>query len=316
VMDIGLLREQLAELVPEARIDVAHGQMHETDLEQIMVGFISNDFDVLLATTIVESGLDIPNANTIFVDQAHRYGLADLHQLRGRVGRYKRRAYCYLLIDKHQVLTPQSTRRLRAIEEFSEMGAGFAIAMRDLEFRGAGNVLGTQQSGHIAAIGYELYCELLEAAVRQLRKLPPQLKVEVNIDLPGQAFLPTSYVDDQRLRIDLYRRLARIGSADDLQAIEAEFVDRFGRPPLPAKRLLSLASLRVEAAIWQVKTIRIEDDYLVFDYADPARIRQLAKLRGRKFRIVDEQTAYWKLDEREQQPEAILEAAKSVLRVD
>ena len=316
VLDIEILRQKLADLVPEARIDIGHGQMHEHHLEEVMVGFISNDFDVLLATTIVESGLDIPNANTIFIDDAQRYGLADLHQLRGRVGRYKRRAYCYLLLDKHQVLTPQSSRRLRAIEEFSEMGAGFAIAMRDLEFRGAGNVLGTQQSGHIAAIGYELYCELLEAAVRYLKKLPPQLKVEVNIDLPGRAFLPDDYVCDQRLKVDLYRRLARIASDDDLQAIAAEFVDRFGAPPAPAKRLLTLAGLRIEAAIWQIDTIRIEDDYLVFDYTDSARIRQLAKLRGSELRVVDQRSAYWRLDHREKQPDAILQVAESVLRPD
>ena len=315
VMDIGLLKQKLSDLVPEAHINVGHGQMHEDDLEEVMVGFIGNEFDVLLATTIVESGLDIPNANTIFVDEAHRYGLAELHQLRGRVGRYKNRAYCYLLIDKHQVLTPQSTRRLRAIEEFSEMGAGFAIAMRDLEFRGAGNVLGTQQSGHIAAIGYELYCELLETAVRRLRKLPPNLKVDVNIDLPGEAFLPTDYVSDQRTKIDLYRRLARIQSGEDLQAIHAEFLDRFGTPPEPAERLLSLASLRIEAAIWQIDTIRMEDDYLVFDYVDSTRIRQLAKIHDKKFRVVDSRSAYWKLNPSESEPDAILKVAESVLRV-
>ncbi len=281
-----------------------------------MVGFVSYDFDVLLATTIVESGLDIPNANTIFIDQANRYGLADLHQLRGRVGRYKHRAYCYLLIDEHQVLTPQSARRLRAIEEFSQMGAGFAIAMRDLEFRGAGNVLGTQQSGHIAAIGYELYCELLESAVRQLKRLPPQLKIEVNIDLPGEAFLPDDFISDQRIKIDIYRRLTRIGSEEDLQAILAEFQDRFGTPPPPARRLLALASLRIDAAIWQIDTIRMEEGYLVFDYQDSSRIKQLAKLRNGQLRVVDQRSAYWKLNERDQDPDAILEDAESVLRAD
>ncbi len=139
-----------------------------------MVDFVNHRFDLLLATTIVESGLDIPNANTIFIDEADRYGLADLHQLRGRVGRYKHRAYCYLLIDPDKHLSPNASRRLRAIEEFSDMGSGFAIAMRDLELRGAGNILGTQQSGHIASVGYELYCELLEQAVRHLKKLPPK----------------------------------------------------------------------------------------------------------------------------------------------
>ena len=137
------------------------------ELEEVMLEFVEHEFDMLLATTIVESGLDIPNANTIFIDEADRYGLADLHQLRGRVGRYKHRAYCYLLVDENRHLSPKAARRLRAIEEFSQMGAGFAIAMRDLEIRGAGNILGTQQSGHIATVGYELYCALLEQAVRQ-----------------------------------------------------------------------------------------------------------------------------------------------------
>ena len=147
--------------------------MPEDELERVMVDFVAHRFDLLLATTIVENGLDIPNANTIFIDEADRYGLADLHQLRGRVGRYKHRAYCYLLIDPHKHITPNAARRLRAIEEYSEIGAGFALSMRDLEIRGAGNLLGVQQSGHIAAVGYELYCQLLEKAVRRLKQLPP-----------------------------------------------------------------------------------------------------------------------------------------------
>src|ERR1700735_628165 len=155
--------------------------------------FIDHKFDILLATTIIESGLDIPNANTIFIDDADQYGLADLHQLRGRVGRYKHRAHCYLLLNPAKSLTATATKRLTAIEEFSDMGAGFAIAMRDLEIRGAGNILGTQQSGHIAVVGYELYCELLEQAVRRLKKLPPKESVDVEVDLPGEAYLPRTY---------------------------------------------------------------------------------------------------------------------------
>src|SRR5437870_12176453 len=146
--------------------------MADDELESVMVDFIAHKFDLLLSTTIVESGLDIPNANTIFIDQADNYGLADLHQLRGRVGRYKNRAYAYLLLDAEKAVTPTAARRLKAIEEFTELGAGFKIAMRDLEIRGAGNILGTQQSGHIAAVGYELYCQLLENAVRQLKNQP------------------------------------------------------------------------------------------------------------------------------------------------
>ena len=190
VQDIEKVATRLQQIVPEARIAIGHGQMAEGELEQVMLDFVDHRFDMLLATTIVESGLDIPNANTIFIDEADRYGLADLHQLRGRVGRYKHRAYCYLLVDPNKHLSTTAARRLRAIEEFSEMGAGFAIAMRDLEIRGAGNILGTQQSGHIAAVGYELYCELLEQAVRKLKQLPPKVSVEVGVDLPGEAYIP------------------------------------------------------------------------------------------------------------------------------
>ena len=170
VSDIELIANKLQQIVPEARIRIGHGQMPEDELEEVMVDFVEHKFDLLLATTIVESGLDIPNANTIFIDEADRYGLADLHQLRGRVGRYKHRAYCYLLVEPHKHLTPNAARRLRAIEEFSEMGAGFAIAMRDLEIRGAGNLLGTQQSGHIAAVGYELYCQLWKTPSARCRR--------------------------------------------------------------------------------------------------------------------------------------------------
>ena len=190
VYDIEIVANRLRQIVPEARLAVGHGQMAEHELEQVMLDFIDRRYDMLLATTIVESGLDIPNANTIFINEADRYGLADLHQLRGRVGRYKHRAYCYLLVDPNKHVTPNAARRLKAIEEFSDLGAGFAMAMRDLEIRGAGNILGTEQSGHIALVGYELYCQLLEDAVRRLKRLPPRTTIEVDIDLPGEAYIP------------------------------------------------------------------------------------------------------------------------------
>ena len=172
VYNIHSIADRLASIVPEARFDVAHGQMGEHQLEEAMFKFVTGKTDVLVCTTIVESGLDIPNANTIFIHQADKYGLADMHQLRGRVGRYKHRAYCYLLLEEGQSLSSTAARRLKAIEEFSELGAGFKIAMRDLEIRGAGNILGTEQSGHITSVGYELYCRLLDNAVRQLKNEP------------------------------------------------------------------------------------------------------------------------------------------------
>src|SRR5262245_11409634 len=274
VNDIELIANRLREMVPDLRLRVGHAQMPDDELESVMVDFVAHKFDLLLSTTIVESGLDIPNANTIFIDEADRYGLADLHQLRGRVGRYKNRAYCYLLVEAHKHLTPNAARRLRAIEEFDELGAGFAIAMRDLEIRGAGNLLGTQQSGHIAAVGYELYCELLENAVRTLQKQPPKARLEVDINLPGDAFLPPTYVSDMRLKIDLYRRLSRANRYDELDDFRSELIDRFGEPPLPVERLLELTGLKMDAATWRISAIYIENNFVVFKYDDrPANAR-------------------------------------------
>jgi transcription-repair coupling factor (superfamily II helicase) len=314
VNDIDKVAARLREIVPEATLRIGHGQMNETELERVMVDFVNGEFDLLLATTIVESGLDIPNANTIFIDEAERYGLADLHQLRGRVGRYKHRAYCYLLVDPTKHLNPNAARRLRAIEEFSDMGAGFAIAMRDLEIRGAGNLLGTQQSGHIAAVGYELYCQLLEAAVRKMKKLPPKLSIDVDIDLPGEAYIPDDYIPDLRLKIDLYRRLARVTDEEQVREFHAEMTDRFGPPPEPVLRMLRLTELKIDAAVWQVAALRIEERYLVFDYTDRGRIDQLARLTKGKLRVVDEKNAYFTLPGDATHPDRILAAARSVLR--
>ncbi len=314
VADIRFVEQQLKQIVPEARIRVGHGQMPEDELEDVMVAFVAGKFDLLLATTIVESGLDIPNANTIFIDEANRYGLADLHQLRGRVGRYKHRAYCYLLIDPHQHVTPNAARRLRAIEEFSELGAGFALAMRDLEIRGAGNLLGTQQSGHIAAVGYELYCELLENAVRRLKQMPPKLALDVEVDLPGAAYLPDDYVPDLRLKIDLYRRLSRVTSVSQLEEFLAELSDRFGPPPAPVCRMLWLEELKIDAASWQISEVFRKDRYLVFRYTDRRRVEQLAKTNSGKLRVVDDHYAYLTIPPDVTQPDELLKTVKSVLR--
>src|SRR5205807_1910095 len=210
VYNIKEIASKLQSIVPEARIVIGHGQMAEHELEQAMVRFVRREADILVATTIIESGLDIPNVNTIFINQADNYGLADLHQLRGRVGRYKHRAYAYMLLDSERTLTPAAARRLKAIEEFNELGAGFKIAMRDLEIRGAGNILGTQQSGHIAAVGYELYCSLLENAVRSLKSMPLKTPLETTVELPWPAYLPRDYVPGQKQKIEIYRRLARV----------------------------------------------------------------------------------------------------------
>ena len=287
VQDIEKVAHRLAQIVPEARIAIGHGQMTEGQLEKVMLDFVDHQFDLLLATTIVESGLDIPNANTIFIDEADRYGLADLHQLRGRVGRYKHRAYCYLLVDPHKHLSTTAARRLRAIEEFSQMGAGFAIAMRDLEMRGAGNILGTQQSGHIATVGYELYCELLEQAIRKLKQMPPKVSLDISIDLPCEAYIPRAYVPDMRLKIDLYRCVRRVVFA----------IFPFGpgppahRPPPPRQG-------------WKFEELKNNE----------RRIEQLAKKSGGRLRIVDDSSAYLPLDKGLSNPNQIVEAVQSLLR--
>ena len=313
VNDIRLIEERLRSIVPEASIIVGHGQMPTDELEDVMNDFIGGKYDILLATTIIESGLDIPNANTIFINEADRYGLSDLHQLRGRVGRYKHQAFCYLMIEPHKHLNPTAGKRLQAIETFSEMGAGFAISMRDLEIRGAGNLLGTQQSGHIATIGYELYCQLLEKAVRRLKHMPAKLPIHVEVDLPVAAFLPDEYVSDRRQKIDLYRRLTRLEKFEQVDELREEIVDRFGPLPEPAARLMRLCQLKLEAAVWQVTAIYLQDKYLTFKFQDRRRFEQLAA--GRKvLRIIDEQTALVTLKSAKIEPDKMLSLVKSLLQ--
>ncbi|MFO0012594.1 MAG: transcription-repair coupling factor [Planctomycetota bacterium] len=295
IEDMHAVAARLQRIAPEARIAIGHGQMAEDGLEQVMLDFIEHRADILLSTTIIESGLDIPNANTIFIDEADRYGLSELHQLRGRVGRYRHQAHCYLLVDRNKHLNPDAARRLHAIEEFSQLGAGFGIAMRDLEIRGAGNLLGTQQSGHIAAVGYELYCQLLESAVRQLTHQPAKLSLDVEIHLPIEAYLPADYVIDMRQKIDIYRRISRLQDVQTVADMRQELVDRFGELPQPADRLLELAELKMDAALWSVRSIGIEDHCLCFMYTDSRRIQQLADRHRGKLRIIDAQNAFWPL---------------------
>lgn len=302
IEDMHSIAARLQRIVPEARILIGHGQMAEGELEQVMLDFIDHRADILLATTIIESGLDIPNANTIFIDEANRYGLSELHQLRGRVGRYKNQAHCYLLVDRNRMLNPDAARRLHAIEEYSQLGAGFGIAMRDLEIRGAGNLLGTQQSGHIATVGYELYCQLLEAAVRQLTRQPPRISIDVEINLPVEAFLPNEYIPEIRHKIDVYRRLSRLQNVQAISELKQELADRFGPPPPIVLRLLDVAELRMDAALWSIRYVGIEDAYMAFTYTDPQRIEQLARKHNGRLRIVDSKSAYWSLRPEEPKP--------------
>ncbi|HEY2784574.1 MAG TPA: transcription-repair coupling factor [Fimbriiglobus sp.] len=313
VYDILDVAAKVSTLIPEAKIVVGHGQMDERELERAMVKFVRKEADILVATTIIESGLDIPNANTMFIDDADTYGLADLHQLRGRVGRTKTRAYAYLIVSAHKMVTPNAQKRLKAIEEFTQLGSGFKIAMRDLEIRGAGNILGTEQSGHIAAVGYEMYCTILENAVRQLKQLPPRVAVEVNVDLPWPAFLPRDYVPGQKLRIEVYRRLARLRDAKTLEDFRQELRDRYGPPPEPAEWLLRTTEIRLACMRWQIAGVHRDGKDLVFSYKNRALAEKLAKQSRGRLKVVDEKSAYLRLQPEEDEAGGMYELVKEVL---
>jgi transcription-repair coupling factor (superfamily II helicase) len=246
VQNIEAVAARLRELVPEARVAVAHGQMDEGTLEQVVLDFWEKRFDVLVCTTIIESGIDMPTVNTLVVDRADRLGLGQLHQLRGRVGRSGQRAYAYLFHPADRVLSEAAYERLRTIGEQTELGAGFKIAMRDLEIRGAGNLLGRDQSGHIAAVGYDLYVQLVAEAVAEMKGEPLRPPVEVKIDVPSDAHLPSDYVAREDLRLEAYRRLASVTDESEVDDIRGEWIDRFGPLPAPAEGLLAVARLRVE----------------------------------------------------------------------
>jgi transcription-repair coupling factor (superfamily II helicase) len=313
VYDINEIADQLRQIVPGLRVVVAHGQMPPDELERNMLQFVRHQADLLVATTIIESGVDIPNANTIFINEADLYGLADLHQLRGRVGRYKNRAYAYLLLNPNKLVTPTASKRLKAIEEFADLGAGFRIAMRDLEIRGAGNLLGTEQSGHIAAVGYELYCELLENAVRRLQNQPLRQPLDVGIALPWPAYLPRDYVPAQKQRLEVYRRLARVRDLETLQDFRTELRDRFGPIPPAADWLLHAAEIRIRAAAWNIRGIHCDGDFLVLSYQDAQAIHALAKRAGGRLRVVDDRSAYYRLADDQHSPEAMLAVLRELL---
>ena len=255
VADIELVAAGLREMVPEARIAVAHGQMDEGTLEQVVIDFWQGAYDVLVCTTIIESGIDMPSVNTLVVDRADLLGLGQLHQIRGRVGRSGQRAYAYLFHPDGRVLTEEAYERLRTIGESTELGSGYRIAMRDLQLRGAGNLLSGVQSGHVAAVGYDLYCELVSEAVAELSGETPEPPAEVVIDLPITAHLPEGYVGEPAGRLEAYRRLGAVTKLVEVADIEAEWVDRYGPVPEPAQTLLHIALLRTECHRLGIETV-------------------------------------------------------------
>ncbi|MEV6637582.1 transcription-repair coupling factor [Actinoplanes sp. NPDC051470] len=264
VESIDRAARRLRELVPEARIAVAHGQMGEDALEKVMVGFWEKEFDVLVSTTIVESGIDIPNANTLIVERADLLGLSQLHQIRGRVGRGRERAYAYFLYPREKPLTEQAHERLATIAQHTELGAGMYVAMKDLEIRGAGNLLGGEQSGHIEGVGFDLYVRMVGEAVQQFKGERPEEETEVKIDLPVDAHLPTEYINVERLRLEMYRKLAEARDTARLDEVVAEMTDRYGEPPEPVANLIAVARFRQLARTYGLTDVSVQGKHLRF----------------------------------------------------
>jgi len=295
VSDIEKKARELRDLVPEARVVVAHGQMNEEVLEQTVQGFWDREYDVLVCTTIVETGLDIANANTLIVENAHHMGLSQLHQLRGRVGRSRERGYAYFLYPKGATLTETSYDRLATIAQNNDLGAGMAVAMKDLEMRGAGNVLGAQQSGHIAGVGFDLYVRLVGEAVETFKSLArgeaptvtDEGPKEIRIDLPVDAHIPEAYIDSERLRLEVYRKLAASQDNGDLKAVIEEMEDRFGPLPQEVLRLLSVARLRHQARRAGVADITVQGTRIKFhpvELPDSKQVRLKRLYPGSSFR--------------------------------
>ena len=274
VGSIERVAERIRDLCPGARVEAGHGQMHEGELEDVMQRFIAGEADVLVATTIIESGIDIPNANTIIIDRADRFGLADLYQLRGRVGRGGHKAYAYLMLPQHLLTTGDARKRINAIKQYTSLGSGFKIAMRDLEIRGAGNLLGTQQSGHVVAIGFDLYCQVLRQAVSSLRGQPGHRRTEVALDIdflagteaefqqhPERlpAFIPAAYMEEAPLRIAAYKQAAEVSNQRELEELTRNWRDRFGPLPPSVENLLQTVGIRLAAANSGIGTLEVRD---------------------------------------------------------
>jgi transcription-repair coupling factor (superfamily II helicase) len=267
IMDLDRVASWLSGLVPDARLVIGHGQMREDELEQVMLDFMDKQYDILICTTIIESGLDIPNVNTLIVKDANNMGLAQLYQLRGRVGRSNRLAYAYLTYRRDRILNEVAEKRLSAIREFTEFGSGYKIAMRDLEIRGAGNLLGAEQHGHIAAVGFDLYCRLLEEAVREARGMEHVGPVDTSIELPVEAYLPDGYVPDSNQKVELYRRIAHFREESEVGDMEEEMVDRFGDLPAPARNLLRVAIIKIIAGKQRLRALAGQPGYYKLQFA-------------------------------------------------
>jgi len=295
------------------RIVIGHGQMHKSELENAMIEFVTGQAQILVCSTIIESGLDIPNANTMIIHDADRFGLAQLHQLRGRVGRYKHRAFAYMLLPKNRTIHPIAAKRLKAIEEYSQLGAGFRIALRDLEIRGAGNILGPEQSGNIHTVGYELYCQLLQETVQRLRKEPVLTPPAASIDLGFAVHIPRKYIASDRQRLDVYRRAGLATTAEDLRRIAEELKDLFGPPPEAVRMLLEIAELRLAADRKQIKTITAMPPDLIFVFESGAHAADVFAHSPGSVRIPDPQTVHVRLEKNYFEPKSLLMVLRKIL---
>ena len=283
VETISRMAQKLSDLVPEAKIAVAHGQMRSRELEKIMLDFMENRTQVLVCSAIIESGLDFPNANTMIINRADKFGLAQLYQLRGRVGRSDRRAYAYLLIPGEKIITRDAESRLKALQELDELGGGFKLALHDLEIRGAGNLLGKQQSGQIAAVGFELYTEMMEKAVRELKgeAVRPEVEPEIRLGIP--AYFPEDYIPDTNQRLIFYKRLAGLEDLRELEEIKEELKDRYGPFSPEVENLFLVMYLRRFLKNYLVEQITYHDGKvsLLFHSESPVKLERLFELIGK-----------------------------------
>lgn len=291
VQSIEHLAEDIEAMVPDARIAVAHGQMEDRDLERVMEAFLKRDFDILVSTSIIESGIDVPNANTIIIMNAHHFGISQLYQMRGRVGRSDVLAYAYLVIPKSENISSESTKRLQALEQFTDLGSGYQLAMRDLEIRGAGNLLGSEQHGFIAEVGFETYVRLVREAVEELRGGGSAKKIQPRVELPVDAFIPETYITDGLSRISIYQRLARASRVEDLSAMRGELLDRFGPVPLPVDRLLLMTEISLVASQLRIQGLEVRRGTLVFTFVefpppDPKMLAEMAAVSPYGMRYV------------------------------
>jgi len=282
VQTIDKVAETVQRLSPAARVGVGHGQMHKHELEEVMSDFIEKKIDVLVCTTIIGSGIDIPNANTIIIDRADMFGLSELYQIRGRVGRYKHRAFAYLLVPGDRALSEEAQQRLKALEDFSALGSGFRVALRDLEIRGCGNILGAQQSGSIASVGYETYKDLLAEAVAEHRGEPVRRRNLPPFEVAVDAYIPEAYVPMAQQKMTLYRRIAGVQSVEEVDELAEELKDRFGAPPEPVQRLLAVMRVRAQGAELGVARIDASEGRLTVRFSSSHFLEQDTQRRLRE----------------------------------